>query len=94
MASRILLIIILSAADAWFTLHAVLDGRATEANPLMRTLLEHHAWTFISVKMLLTLLGVTILWRNKNRQLARQASWLAAACYCLLTAYHLLGWSL
>lgn len=94
MKERLLLILVLSIVDAWFTLHAIHDGRATEANPLMNRVLMHHTWTFISVKMVLTSLGAMLLWLRRNHQLAARASWILAGGYCLLTVYHLIGWSL
>lgn len=94
MNSRLLLIVMLSLVDAWFTLHAIHDGRATEANPFMNHVLMHHTWTFIITKMTLTTMGVFILWRKRWHQLAQKASYWLAGGYCLLTVYHLIGWSL
>lgn len=94
MKERLLLIVMLSLVDAWFTLHAVQDGRAVEANPLMNTLLQYHAGSFIGVKMTLTALGCLLLWSKRTHRLARKASYVLAGCYCLLTVYHLIGWSL
>ena len=93
MKTRLLLILVLSVMDAWFTLQAIQDGRAREANPLMNRMLMHHTWTFISIKMILTSLGVTLLWLRKDHQLAIRASWLLVGSYFALTIYHLVGWS-
>ena len=94
MLSRLLIIVALSVVDAWFTISAVTDGRATEANPLMNYVLTHHVWTFIGTKMVLTILGTMLLWLRREHKLAVQASYVLAAGYTLLTCYHIAGWSL
>ena len=52
-----LIILILSLADGFFTLHLT-DHGAIEANPVMAYFLDLSPWAFMSVKYLLTSLSV------------------------------------
>jgi hypothetical protein len=53
----ILVVLALSLADGFFTLHLTNHG-AIEANPVMAYFLDLSPWAFMSVKYLLTSLGV------------------------------------
>ena len=53
----VLIILTLSLADGFFTLH-VTDHGAIEANPVMAYFLDLSPWAFMSVKYLLTCLSV------------------------------------
>jgi hypothetical protein len=53
----VLIILVLSLADGFFTLHLT-DHGAIEANPVMAYFLDLSPWAFMSVKYLLTSLSV------------------------------------
>ena len=54
------MILLLSVADAFLTLTLLMAG-ATEANPIMAFLLEHHPQLFALAKILFTSVGVLLL---------------------------------
>jgi hypothetical protein len=73
--------------DAALTLCAVEFGDAVEANPLMAALLAHGPLVFVVVKHLLVSLGLVLLWRFRERPLARAGAWLVLPIYPALVMY-------
>ena len=59
-------IIILSCADSFFTLILIQQGRAVEANPVMKTLIESDTTLFVAGKAALTILCLLFLVAHKN----------------------------
>jgi hypothetical protein len=76
-----------NALDAAFTLCAIELGDATEANPLMSVLLDRGPLQFVVTKHILVSLGLVLLWRLRDRPLARGGAWTALAVYPLLVCY-------
>lgn len=54
-------ILLLSAADATFTLMLLSSGHAWEANPFMRALIHHDVQVFVNLKMVLTAGGLLFM---------------------------------
>ena len=75
--------------DAALTYYAVTRGLATEANPLMATLLDYHPIIFIVCKLTLVMLGLILLWRYREYKLARSAAYFILIVYGLITAWHI-----
>ena len=73
-------IYILSVIDGVLTIFWVLSKRATEANPLMNHLISQNPVLFMVVKIALVALGITLLWRFRERPLA---TWGIVACFLI-----------
>jgi hypothetical protein len=83
----LLLIVILSLLDAFFTFyHISLGGK--ELNPIMDVLLDYGAHAFFPFKFLLTGIGIFILCIHKNFSLVRVMTSFILVVYILLTFYH------
>ena len=88
-------IIILSCADSFFTLILLEQGRAVEANPIMKILIESDTTLFVAGKAALTILCLLFLVAHKNfwlfRSMIRTRSVLFAAFvgYIVLINYEL-----
>jgi hypothetical protein len=86
-----LLIVILSCADAFFTLRLIAEG-AYEVNPVMATFLDGSLWGFALVKIGLTSLGVVLLTalaraRAFGRFSVGMALYTVLLVYAVLVAY-------
>jgi len=64
-------ILLLSAADATFTLILLASGHAWEANPLMRALIQHDVQIFVNLKMALTAGGLLFMVACADMRLLR-----------------------
>lgn len=71
-----------------FTLFWVLSGRATEANPMMDTLLSWGPVPFVAGKLALVFLGTALLWRNRHRPLAVVGIFVLFGAYYALLLFH------
>lgn len=80
--------LILNLVDLIATLIFVKLGYAEEANPLMAGLLELGAPVFAAGKLAIVSAGVYVLWRYRDRVLARVGSVVVSVAYGLLTVYH------
>jgi len=87
--TAVLLVLVLNLADAVFTMLWVETGIATEANVLLRDLIERSAVSFAAAKIGLVSLGVLLLWRQRQRPLASFGIALCCIAYNGLFAYHL-----
>lgn len=82
-------ILALSFIDAVSTTLLINSAHAREANPLMRAVLDFGgAWTFVSVKILLTSFPLAIVVMHKEWRLARFAARTVLLAYVLLAFYH------
>lgn len=81
----------LNIFDGLATVYWVETGVATEANPLMASLLAVSPALLIAVKIALVGLGLGILWQLRSRKLAAFAVKGAAVAYGALFVYHLIG---
>jgi hypothetical protein len=90
MLAAFLILLVLSAADAYFTLRFVSHG-VQEANPLMRAALMSGQWAFVGVKMALTAVAMAFLTLHQNWRAGRVCVALCLACYSILMLYHLYG---
>jgi hypothetical protein len=84
-----LAVVLLSIADAWFTLRVIDAGIAEEANPIMEAALHLGPTGFVLVKTVVTVLGAAFLCLHKNWRLGRACLWVAFVGYAALTVYHL-----
>jgi hypothetical protein len=82
-------ILVSSALDAALTLLHLQDG-GQEANPCMAFILVYGQAPFVSVKMVLTGIGVCCLAAHQQFALALRALHGIAGLYLALLAYHLL----
>jgi len=65
-------------------------GRITEANPLMRTILDHGGiYPFLGVKAMLTALPLAVIILHKNWALGRRAARMCLWSYILVSLYHI-----
>jgi hypothetical protein len=64
-------ILLLSAADATFTLILLASGHAWEANPLMRALIQHDVQIFVNLKMAFTAGGLLFMVACADMRLLR-----------------------
>lgn len=82
-------IILLNLLDGVLTLAIVYGDLAVEANPLMDVALTSWGSTwFMTVKLALVSLGVTLLWRNRHRPTAVFGLGSMAGVYAVLALYH------
>ena len=73
-------LIVFSLMDAWFTLICIQRG-GSELNPFMRLALNHGVDTFVSVKLLMTVIPAAVLSAlSRNR-------WAAAGLYAVNLIY-------
>lgn len=82
-------IFVLNLIDAIFTSGWIHFRLATEANPLMAYLFEYGIFHFIFVKMILVVLGCSLLWRLRGRWLAFIGSLLCGMVYLAIVFCHL-----
>jgi len=82
-------VLVLNLLDAVFTLIWVRAGLATEANALLRTLVEDHAVLFVVTKLGLVSLGSWALWNRRDHPFAVVAIFVAFLAYYLILLYHL-----
>jgi hypothetical protein len=87
----LIMIVLLSAGDAFFTLYWIKKGWATEANPLLSELLNHGDRWFLAIKFSFTYLGCMILYLARGKRFAIRSIKIILMLYVLLTAYHLFG---
>ncbi len=82
-------IYVLSVIDGMLTIYWVLSDLAVEANPLMDHLLTKDPVLFMFVKIVLVALGVTLLWRQRNRPLALAGIFICFFIYSTIMVHHL-----
>lgn len=82
-------VLLLNLADIILTLGWLSAGRATEANPVLRDLVEQRPLAFACVKSALVSLGLLLLWRLRARPLAVIAVFVAFLVYFGLLLFHL-----
>lgn len=82
-------VLILNLGDALFTLWWIHAGLATEANTLMRDLVNHGALPFVLAKIALVSLGSIFLWLRRAHALAVIAIFISFLLYYLVLLYHL-----
>jgi Domain of unknown function (DUF5658) len=82
-------LLVLNLLDALFTLLWVHAGYASEANALLRDLVQAHPVRFVLVKVGLVGLGSTLLWRYRRRPSAVVGIFVAFLVYYFLLLYHL-----
>ena len=82
-------VIILNLIDAVLTLWWVQWGLATEANPLLATIVENHAMLFVLGKLSLVSLGTLLLWRRREHPLAVIGIFAAFMSYYWVLLFHL-----
>lgn len=84
-------VLVLNLLDLVATLVYVLLGFATEANPVMATVLALGPVVFGAAKLSLVSLGVALLWRLRRFSGARRAAVLCLVAYIGVAAVHVLG---
>ena len=85
----IFMILTLNFLDATLTYLWVSLGLASEANPLLRNLIEESPLLFFLTKFALVTLGVWLLWRNRMRASAVVGIFAAFLVYYWILLYHL-----
>ena len=81
-------LVLLNLYDALFTVTWVLSGMATEANPLMKVLIETNVFLFVITKLILVNLGVWIVWQNLKHPLARLSICFSFGVYLCVCIFH------
>tara|TARA_Y100000034_G_C6655681_1_gene287218 strand:- start:103 stop:546 length:444 start_codon:yes stop_codon:yes gene_type:complete len=87
----LIIIVLLSVTDAFFTLFWIKKGWATEANPMLSGLLAYGDRWFLGVKIGFTYFGCTILYLVKDKKLVTRSIKIILTLYIFLTMYHLFG---
>jgi hypothetical protein len=87
----LIMIVLLSTSDAFFTLFWIKKGWATEANPLLSELLSHGDRWFLAIKFSFTYFGCMILYLSRRKTFAIRSIKIILMLYVFLTAYHLFG---
>ena len=88
----ITLIFVLSFLDAIFTVVWLDSGLATEANPLLKQIVDSGNFAFVASKVFMTLIGCYILYKVKDKsKTARFAIVSLFLMYTLLILYHIFG---
>jgi len=83
-------ILTLSLIDGVLTGLQLQHGRITEANPLMRAILDYGGlYLFLGVKATLTALALAVIILHKNWALARRAVRMCLWSYILVSLYHI-----
>ncbi len=85
----VLATVVINGIDAVLTLVWVLSGRATEANPLMETLLRLGPLPFVVGKLALVSGGTWLLWTNRRHPLAVIGLFLFFLAYYWVLLHHL-----
>jgi hypothetical protein len=85
----VVMVLTASALDAWLTLIHLQHG-GQEANPVMAFVLLYGYSPFVTVKMVLTGMGVWLLAAHQQFSLAWKGLHAMAAIYLLLIGYHML----
>ena len=75
--------------DGILTIHWILERRASEANPLMASLIDVHPVLFMTGKLTLVLLGSVLLWRLRRQPLAVCSLFAVFLVYYFVILYHL-----
>lgn len=84
-------LITLSGLDAYYTLDLIAEGKAIEANPVMRAALHLGEEHFVVIKTVMTVLAAGFLCLHKNWGLGRVCLSVAILGYSALVVYHLLA---
>ena len=84
----LLLIILFSLADAYWTLEALSAG-CREVNPAMNAALGLGKTSFIAIKIIVTGLGVTLLCMHKSFPKVKLIIFFVLLGYVILLGYHL-----
>ena len=82
-------LILPSVLDGFLTVLWVYGGIATEANPLLATVLEERVGVFWMLKIVLVGCGAVLLSRYRNNRLAQVGLILTLLAYGLIAAEHL-----
>jgi Domain of unknown function (DUF5658) len=82
-------LLVLNLLDAIFTLFWINAGLASEANALMRDLVNHHPVIFVTVKLALVALGSYLLWARRESPSAIIAIFAMFFVYYLVLLHHL-----
>ena len=82
-------VIVLNLVDAVLTLLWVRAGLATEANPLLSSIVADHALLFVLGKLSLVSLGTLLLWRRRDHPLAVVGIFAAFVTYYWVLLIHL-----
>jgi hypothetical protein len=85
----IMAVLIFNLLDAVLTLIWVRAGLASEANALLRDLVNDHAVLFVVVKLGLVSLGSWFLWNRREHASAVIAIFVAFLAYYFILLYHL-----
>jgi hypothetical protein len=81
------LVFILNVLDAAFTSIVVGNALAVEVNPLMGALLDIGIFPFIFVKLMIIVISLCVLWKYRERKLARLGAGLCVLIYTILISY-------
>jgi hypothetical protein len=84
-----LMLILLSMADAYFTVICIQRG-GQELNPFMRMALHNGTGTFFSVKMLLTVIPAVVLSALRHRRIASYGLYVVNLIYLGILYFHLI----
>jgi heme/copper-type cytochrome/quinol oxidase subunit 2 len=81
------MVFILNVLDAILTSLVVGSAIATEANPLMRSLLNYGIVPFITVKLSVIISSIYVLWKYRKRKIAKYGAIACAFIYTILITY-------
>ena len=85
------LLLILGLIDTASTIAWISSGLAVEANPLMKVLIDHSYLLFAIIKLAMTLLGIYILYINRDNKYALKSVIATNIFYTIVVAWHIVG---
>ena len=83
-ALLVIFVVVASGLDALFTLFHLIDGGATEANPVMNFALKHGVMIFLAAKVALTAFGTCFLAVHQHFPLGFKGLRILAILYAVL----------
>ena len=84
----VLVVLVMCGYDAVATMNHIGRGVATEANPIMESLIERSAVLFFFVKMAITSICMFFCYNYSYKRTARLGIHLTVSIYILLCVYH------
>ncbi len=82
---------LLSTADGVLTAIEVENGWATESNPFMGFFLSVHPFIFMTVKSIMMIACMSVLWHARNKLFAQTTACLSLTLYAGIVGWHTHG---
>ena len=90
----IIAVVLLNLSDAWATFLAVSREAGREMNPLMDFFLTLNPYSFIAVKVFVSVLFLAVMLKYRKHPMARSGVWLVLGVYTAINLMHVIGFIL